>query len=286
MDALVESLSNSNLDDEQEPARSVHASDDSEDESNEETSTQNNTVAPPQHGGPQTGPKGVLADHKYHKQQEQQKKTAALLAHNERILSKSFTTTTYREDQELKAQEEELLKDFENISSDEEEKQVLNKYREQRLKEIKGTVTTNLSKKRFGSLKEISANQYVKAIDNEPSNVCVIVHLYENSIPQCRLLNECLIYLARKFVKAKFLRILASDLEFDPVGLPALLVYKNGELIANLVKITEQIGEINFDSDTVEEVLIKYGAINKNEDIDDLYLEDYTTSRILDEDEE
>jgi hypothetical protein len=64
--------------------------------------------------------------------------------------------------------------------------------------------------------------------------------------------------LARKFVRAKFLRILASDLEFDPVGLPALLVYKNGELIANLVKITEQIGEINFDSDTVEEVLIRY----------------------------
>jgi len=141
-------------------------------------------------------------------------------------------------------------------------------------------------KKRFGSLKEISANQYVKAIDNEPSNVCVIVHLYENSIPQCRLLNECLIYLARKFVRAKFLRILASDLEFDPIGLPALLVYKNGKLIANLVKITEQIGEINFDSDTVEEVLIRYGAININEDIDDLYLEDYTASRILDDDDE
>ena len=148
---------------------------------NQETSSQNNTVkAPPQHGGPQTGPKGVLADHRYHKQQAQQKKTAAIHAHNERILSKAFTTTTYREDQELKAQEEELLKDFENISSDEEENQILKKYREQRLKEIKGTITTNSLKKRFGSLKEISANQYVKAIDNEAPNVCVIVHLYEN----------------------------------------------------------------------------------------------------------
>src|SRR5437016_1221243 len=91
-----------------------------------------------------------IINNKYNK-----KKTAAILAHNERILSKAFTTTTYREDQELKAQEEELLKDFENVSSDEEEKQVLKKYREQRLKEIKGTDTTNLSKKRFGSLKEI-----------------------------------------------------------------------------------------------------------------------------------
>ncbi len=35
MDALVESLSSSKLDDEQEPARSDHASDASEDETNE-----------------------------------------------------------------------------------------------------------------------------------------------------------------------------------------------------------------------------------------------------------
>ncbi|CAG8585611.1 1275_t:CDS:2 [Funneliformis caledonium] len=279
MDALVESLLKANLDDEQEPSRSAHASDASDEESNV-SSTRNNTVeTPPQHGGPQTGPKGVLADHRYHKQQVQQQKAAAIFAHNERMMSKAFITTTYQEDQEEKAQEN-LLKELENISSDDEE--MLKKYRNQRLKEIKGVTNINKSlKKRFGSLKEISANQYVKAIDNEASNVCVIVHLYENSIPQCRLLNECLIHLARKFVGAKFLRILAHDLEFDPIGLPALLVYKNGELIANLVKITEEIGETNFDADTVEEVLIRYGAINVNEDIDDLLFKDYSMSRIF-----
>ncbi|CAI2169861.1 624_t:CDS:2 [Funneliformis geosporum] len=278
MDALVESLLKANLDDEQEPSRTAHASDASDEESNVSSSRNNTVEAPPQHGGPQTGPKGVLADHRYHKQQVKQQKAFAIIAHNERMMSKAFTTTTYQEDQEIKAQEN-LLKELEDISSDDE---VLKKYRDQRLNEIKDATNTNKSlKKRFGSLKEISSNQYVKAIDNEASNVCVIVHLYENSNPQCRLLNECLIYLARKFVGAKFLRILAHDLEFDPIGLPALLVYKNGELIANLVKITEEIGETNFDSDIVEEVLIRYGAINVNEDIDDLLFKDNSVSRIF-----
>lgn len=77
------------------------------------------------------------------------------------------------------------------------------------------------------------------------------------SIPQCRLLNECLTQLAKKFVYAKFLRILARDLDFDQIGLPALLVYKNGDLIANLVKITDEIGESEFDSEIVENVLIR-----------------------------
>ncbi|CAG8773922.1 594_t:CDS:2, partial [Acaulospora morrowiae] len=111
---------------------------------------------------------------------------------------------------------------------------------------------------------EISSSQYVKAIDDEAPNVSVIVHLYEN----VRLLNECLAQLARKFVCAKFLRILAHDLEFDSVGLPAVLVYKNGKLIVNLVRITEEIGENDFNIEIVEDVLIRSGALDPNEDVD------------------
>ncbi|CAG8518362.1 219_t:CDS:2 [Scutellospora calospora] len=247
MDPLVKSLLNSSLDDD-EPVKSPRTSDIYEDDSSE-------------HGGRQTGPKGVLADHEYHKQYTQQQKSVSIAAYNERMLSKAFTTTTYREDELNKIQEDDLLKDLENLSSDE-EKQVLKKYREQRLREIKENEIQKINKKRYGTLREISSNQYVKAIDDEASDVCVIIHLYENSIPQCRLLNDCLTHLARKFVNSKFLRILAHDLEFDPIGLPALLVYKNGELIANLVKITDEIGETNFDSDIVEEVLLRSVFLN------------------------
>ncbi|KAF0466647.1 thioredoxin-like protein [Gigaspora margarita] len=266
MDPLVENLLKTSLDDE-DPARSPHHSDISDEDSSKiDNSYDYESYSLLQHGGRQTGPKGVLADHEYHKQYTQQQKFASIAAYNERMLSKALTTTTYREDELNKALEEDL-KDLENISSDEEEKEALIKYREQRLKEIKENENQKLNRKRYGTLREISSNQYVNAIDNEAPDVCVVIHLYDNSNPQCRLLNECLTHLARKFIHSKFLRILAHDLDFDPIGLPALLVYKNGNLIANLVKITDEIGETNFDSDTVEEILLRYNALNVTESI-------------------
>lgn len=125
-----------------------------------------------------------MADHAYHKQRIQQQKAKQIAAHNERMLSKALITTTFREDEILKSQEEDLLKDLENISSDEEEKEAIRKYREQRMREMKQKEFIRLNgggnRKRFGSLREISSNQYVKAIDNEIPDVPVIVHLYEN----------------------------------------------------------------------------------------------------------
>ncbi|CAJ0861932.1 18051_t:CDS:2 [Entrophospora sp. SA101] len=249
MDSLVESilLNHSFNDEEKEPTRT-----------------------PNEHYGPQTGPKGVLADQAFHKQQMNQQKNESIKAYNEKMLSKAITTTSYQEDEKLlnlQNNDEELLKELEDVESNEEEKKILEKYREMRLKEMKikqfhklynnNGNSSNIERKRFGNLKEISSNQYVKAIDEEPSNVSIVVHIFDNSIPQCRLLNDCLANLARKYVKAKFLRILANDLDFDVVGLPTLLVYRNGRLIVNLVKVTDEIGETNFDVDNVEDVLTR-----------------------------
>ncbi|CAG8724544.1 3463_t:CDS:2, partial [Acaulospora colombiana] len=184
MDPLVESLLKSSLE-EDEAERSPNASDLSDtEESSSKSASQEKVPESLLHGGRQTGPKGVLADHAYHKQQVQQQRAASIAAYNERMLSKALMTTTFREDEMIKAQEEELLKDLENISSDEEEKQVIKKYREQRIREIKEKAITRPngsgSRKRFGSLREISSSQYVKSIDDEAPDVSVIVHLYEN----------------------------------------------------------------------------------------------------------
>ncbi|KAG9288930.1 hypothetical protein G9A89_019552 [Geosiphon pyriformis] len=267
MDALVESLLRTSIDDAVgEPQRTPEGSDISEGEEENQTIGDSLTFqAPPQHGGHQTGPKGVLADHAFHQQMIRERQVASIASHNQHMQSKAFTTTSYREDELKKNSDEALLEEFENLSSDEEEKEALRKYREKRLKEINVGEFSKGDNPRFGSLKEISANQYVKAIDNEANNVAIVLHLYENFIPQCRRMNECLALLARKYVQVKFLRILARELEFDPVGLPAILVYKNGTLIANLVKITEQIGEADFDPDTVEQVLISNGALQSSE---------------------
>ena len=85
----------------------------------------------------------------------------------------------------------------------------------------------------------------------------IIVLIRNKEIPECRVLNECLAHLARKYISVKFLRVQAREVEFDLVGLPALLAYKNGLLIANLVKVTDEIGEREFDANVVEEILIR-----------------------------
>jgi len=110
---------------------------------------------------------------------ERERKAAEISAHNKRMLSKAPTTTTYREDQAKKEADEKLLQELENMSSDDEE-EVLRRYREQRLSEIQKAALRKRTGPLFGSLREISASQYVKSIDNEGADVSVIVHLYEN----------------------------------------------------------------------------------------------------------
>ncbi|CAG8554369.1 1894_t:CDS:2 [Ambispora gerdemannii] len=254
MDALVEQNS---IDDAAEPARTPDASDVSEGEDLTDEVVDNTT--PLSHGGRQTGPKGVIADHAFHEQMARERKTAFIKSYNERMLSKAITTTTFREDQERNKQEEALLQELENISSDEDdedEQEVIRRYREQRIKEMKNHEYYK-SRPKFGFLKEVSAGQYVSAIDNEAANVSIVLHLYENSIIECIRLNECLVHLARKYACVKFLRVLAHELDFDPAGLPAILAYKNGNLIANLVKITEEFDKPDFDSNIVEQVLLR-----------------------------
>lgn len=56
---------------------------------------------------------------------------------------------------------------------------------------------------------------------------------------------------------AKFIRVSALDLEFDLVGSPAILAYQGGILIANLVRIIDEVGT-RFDIDAIEDILLKY----------------------------
>lgn len=62
--------------------------------------------------------------------------------------------------------------------------------------------------------------------------------------------------LAKKYVLAKFIRVSAIDLDFDLVGSPAILAYHGGILVANLVRIIDEVGQ-RFDVDSIEDVLLK-----------------------------
>lgn len=82
-------------------------------------------------------------------------------------------------------------------------------------------------------------------------------------IDRCHMLNAHLITLTHDYPYAKFLIISAQDLDFaqdsGDVVLPTLLVYQDGELIANLVAIDTAWGrELEYSVDEVKRVLIEW----------------------------
>lgn len=63
-----------------------------------------------------------------------------------------------------------------------------------------------------------------------------------------------MIDLAKKYALAKFIRIHATEIDFDLVGSPAILAYQGGILIANLVRIIDEVGQ-RFDVESIEDIL-------------------------------
>lgn len=89
------------------------------------------------------------------------------------------------------------------------------------------------------------------------------MHACDQDIDRCHMLNAHLITLAQTYPSHKFLIISASDLDFatdsGDVVLPTLLVYQDGELIANLVALDTAWGrELDYSVDEVKRVLIEY----------------------------
>ncbi|KAI8879372.1 thioredoxin-like protein [Backusella circina FSU 941] len=255
-DALWAQLQNASLEDNDKRNES-----ETESEPDDED-IQNDTMSGPDLSsrtkGPQTGPKGVKADRDYYEYQQKQEQSEQRRQHNERMKQKAFTTTTYLEDQQ-----ELVLQQLEEDSDEE----VLKEYRKKRIAELKNMSNNHAIRKQqrvFGNVATVDVDDYVAAIDDEWKSVPVIAHLYDDSLPMCRLLDDIFVGLASKYALAKFIRVSALDLEFDLVGSPSILAYQNGVLVANLVRIIDQVGS-RFDGDSIEDILLRHGALSEND---------------------
>lgn len=77
---------------------------------------------------------------------------------------------------------------------------------------------------------DIVKNDWVREV-TEASNSCVVlVHLYENSIVECEVLDEAMRQLAPRFKYLKFLRIKSTNAieNWPEKNLPALFIYEGG----------------------------------------------------------
>eukprot|EP00658_Telonema_sp_P-2_P001914 TRINITY_DN1070_c0_g1_i10.p1 TRINITY_DN1070_c0_g1~~TRINITY_DN1070_c0_g1_i10.p1 ORF type:complete len:188 (+),score=64.29 TRINITY_DN1070_c0_g1_i10:136-699(+) len=102
-------------------------------------------------------------------------------------------------------------------------------YRESRMAEL----LDQQKREKFGQLFQVKQDEYVKQIteaSQELGATPVFVHLYQDYIPECKLLNECWRELARRHKHIKFVCIRSTDAnaDFPDSALPTQLVYLNG----------------------------------------------------------
>ncbi|CAK1550630.1 unnamed protein product [Leptosia nina] len=207
-----------------------------------------------------TGPKGVLEDWRRFKQLEAENRKEL---EKERIaLAKKLTLTVKTHKEEEADKEIDEIEDELNELIDED---FLMKYQQQRMQEL----MTQLQKApKFGKVQTLnSQEEFLNAIDKEDPKITVIVHIYSDKNKACQTMDGCLNVLATEYPTIKFCRIAADvtglSRHFRVDGVPALLVYKAGQVIGNFVQLAAELGNDFFATD-VEKFLVEYGMLPEN----------------------
>ncbi|WAR16494.1 PDCL3-like protein [Mya arenaria] len=85
---------------------------------------------------------------------------------------------------------------------------------------------------KFGEVREISKSDWVTEVNKAGEGIWVIVHVFKDGIPLCKLMNQHLSNLARKFPQTKFLRSVSSLCipNYPDKNLPTVFVYLEGDM--------------------------------------------------------
>ena len=203
-----------------------------------------------------TGPKGVMKDWQRYKQLETEKR-AEQEKEKETLIQKLSLTCRSALDEE-KEKNAELDPEIAELLSDE----FLLQYQKQRMEEMMAKLS---SLPTFGKVINLKDGQeFLDAVDKEDKAVTIIVHIYEENIPGCEAMNGSLISLSRDYSQVKFCKMIGSvagmSKRFKISGVPALLVYKAGQLVGNFVRVSEELGD-DFFSEDVESFLLEHGML-------------------------
>lgn len=141
---------------------------------------------------------------------------------------------------------------------DEEDERLFEEYRRQRMAEMRQAQL----KSRFGDVGEISKADWVTEVNNAGEGVWVILHVYKDGIPICKLVNNHITNLARKFPQTKFLRSVSSMCipNYPDRNLPTIFVYFESDLKKQWVGPLA-FGGMKLKQDELEWMLAQTGAI-------------------------
>ncbi|XP_073705147.1 phosducin a [Garra rufa] len=210
----------------------------------------------------QTGPKGVI--HDWRKFKLESVDHESIPPNKRELLRQMSNPKSSHDDIREKVNRKMSVQEYEMIK--EEDERCLRKYRRQCMQDMHERLSFG---PKFDAVFELDSGEaFLDVIEKEHHLTVVVVHIYDDGIEGCDALNNCLTCLAAEYCSVKFCRIRASDTgageRFSDDVLPALLVYKAGELLGNFMCFTKHLNEEFFATD-VEHFLNEYGLLPEKE---------------------
>ncbi|KAH7648334.1 hypothetical protein FG379_000258 [Cryptosporidium bovis] len=160
-----------------------------------------------------------------------------------------------------------------NVNIDEDFEMELKAIREKRLALLKDKAKEN---SKYGTVYHITKQDFVKEVTEcSKNNTTVIVHLFKDSLPECRLINRILDeYISKKYGYIKFVKGISSDIipNYPDKSLPVFIIYKNGITVAQITGLSSFKDEDkHITKNSIENLLfknkvIKLSELNENND--------------------
>ena len=133
-----------------------------------------------------------------------------------------------------------------DASEEDKEDEFMRTWREKRMQELRRgadvrTRRQSPSKRRWGRLVAVDPVGYLDAVEKVAAETVVVVLIADDSSSVSSAVENGVSNLARKYDLTRFVKLSYQDAEMDAITAPGVLAYKNGELIANLVRIVDEI---------------------------------------------
>ncbi|KAI8329651.1 thioredoxin-like protein [Chlamydoabsidia padenii] len=175
-----------------------------------------------------------------------------------------FTDVIHAQKEKNESLENKTLDELDELE-DEQDDRILLEYRQKRMQEMQAAAANN----KFGQVTHISKPDFIKEVTEASKEYHVVVHLYQNYIPACKLMNQCLDQLANQFKATKFVKIIADQCvpNYPDRNVPTLLIYGDGDIKANLVGAL-QFGGMGMTVKGIRAILAKYDAVPAEKIVD------------------
>eukprot|EP01035_Chromulina_nebulosa_P031885 gene31885-42528_t len=150
--------------------------------------------------------------------------------------------------------------EIDELEEDEfDDNRALNEYREKRLRELKESQVKN----RFGDVLGIGKDDWIREVTDCSKTCWVVVHLYQDSVVECQLVDEAFIILSTKFKYVKFVKIRSTQAieNWPDRNLPTIFAYHEGVLQKQLVTL-KQIGGKTMKASDLEWWLAENDIVN------------------------